>query len=413
MNTSAEGTAREAALCVLERLRAGGHTAYFAGGCVRDMLLDVIPKDYDVATDATPDQVQSAFRRSRRVGAQFGVMLVRQFGHDVEVATFRTDGDYLDGRHPERVAFGTELDDAMRRDFTINGMFFDPQEDRLIDHVAGQVDIEARLIRTIGDPAQRFAEDHLRMLRAVRFAARLDFIIHADTLDAMERHAEKLRGISAERIWMELSEILAMPRRAVGVSLLVESGMDRHLCDSWDFDAAADSPAFVRLAALPEEALHSTLALAALTADLPADKLSRIGRSLKLSNVDREETVWLVGSLSLLRGGDALELADLKTLRAHLRWEDLLLLVRADEGTPGAHPGTADALALRADKIPASQVQPPPLLTGDDLHQMRVPPGPEFGRILKQVYRAQLNEAIATKRDAIAMAGSLRNDPSE
>ncbi|MCH7962130.1 MAG: CCA tRNA nucleotidyltransferase, partial [Planctomycetes bacterium] len=120
---------------IVVALRDAGHTAYFAGGCVRDMLLDVIPKDYDVATDATPDQVQSAFRRSRRVGAQFGVMLVRQFGHDVEVATFRTDGDYLDGRHPEHVAFGTEREDAMRRDFTINGMFFDPHEDRLIDHV--------------------------------------------------------------------------------------------------------------------------------------------------------------------------------------------------------------------------------------------------------------------------------------
>jgi len=188
----------------------------------------------------------------------------------------------------------------------------------------------------------------------------------------------------------------------------VESGMDRHLCDSWDFEAAADSPAFARLAALPDETLHPSVALAALTAGLSAGELTRIGRSLKLSNSDREETVWLVGSLSSVRGGDTAELADLKILRAHSRWSDLIRLVRADEATAGALPGTADALADRAEKIPADQVQPPPLLTGEDLHQMALQPGPEFGRILQQVYRAQLNEAITTKRDAIAMAGALR-----
>jgi hypothetical protein len=400
--------ARQAALYVVERLRAAGYTAYFAGGCVRDMLLGAVPKDYDVATDATPDRVQSAFRRSRRVGAKFGVVLVRQFGHDIEVATFRTDGDYLDGRHPEHVVFGTEHEDAVRRDFTINGMFFDPLEDRLIDHVGGQADLEARLIRTIGDPALRFAEDHLRMLRAVRFAARLDFAIHGETLAAIGEHAAKLGGISAERIWMELSEILAMPRRAAGVALLGESGLSRHLCDSWVVDAAPDSLGFARLSALPDETLHPTLALAALTAAMPEGDLNRIGRSLKLSNVDREETVWLVRSLSLVRAGDALELADLKTLLAHPRWSDLIRLVRADEEAPGGRAGVADALTRRAAGISADRIQPAPLLTGEDLHRLGVQPGPEFGRILGQVYRAQLNEAIGDKPDALAMARSLR-----
>ena len=176
---------REDAARVVEELRAGGHVAYFAGGCVRDMLLGLEPKDFDVATDAPPERVRKLFRNSQAVGAAFGVILVRTGGSSVEVATFRSDGAYLDGRHPEHVRFTTAEEDARRRDFTINGLFFDPISGDVIDYVGGREDLAARWIRAIGEPGARFAEDHLRMLRAIRFAARFDFAIEANTAAAI------------------------------------------------------------------------------------------------------------------------------------------------------------------------------------------------------------------------------------
>ncbi|MCH7994391.1 MAG: CCA tRNA nucleotidyltransferase, partial [Planctomycetes bacterium] len=202
--SAAHKDARLAALRILEKLRARGHTALLAGGCVRDMLLSIPPKDYDVATDATPKRVVRIFPRSRTVGAKFGVVLVRQYGHDIEVATFRSDGTYSDGRHPDTVVFGTDVEDARRRDFTINGLFFDPIEERVIDHVDGRRDLEAGVIRTIGEPEARFAEDHLRMLRAIRFAARLGFVIEPRTMAAIKCLAQRLGDISTERVWLEL-----------------------------------------------------------------------------------------------------------------------------------------------------------------------------------------------------------------
>ena len=219
---SKQRDARAAALDIIATLRSAGHIALLAGGCVRDLLLNRTPKDYDVVTDATPRRVKELFPRARQVGAKFGVMLVRRYRHDVEVATFRADGTYSDGRHPDQVTFGTEQEDAARRDFTVNGMFCDPAEERIIDHVGGREDLEAGVIRTIGVPAERFAEDHLRMLRAVRFASTLGFELAPETLAAIRQHAPKLELISAERIWQELVQILVGSARARGWTLLLD-----------------------------------------------------------------------------------------------------------------------------------------------------------------------------------------------
>src|SRR4051794_39693814 len=204
---------RDDALAVVRRLREAGHVAYFAGGCVRDQLLGLTPKDYDVATDAPPQRVRELFTRTDAVGAAFGVILVRQRRSQIEVATFRTDLEYRDGRRPEGVRFATAEQDAQRRDFTINGLFLDPIEDRVIDYVGGQADLKDKVLRAIGNPDERFAEDHLRLLRAIRFAARFGLIIEPATDEAIARHAQHLARISPERIAEELRQMLTPPTR--------------------------------------------------------------------------------------------------------------------------------------------------------------------------------------------------------
>src|SRR5216110_3760527 len=218
-----EKTARE----IAARLRENGHMAYFAGGCVRDMVRGLTPKDYDIATDARPEAVQKLFPRTYAVGAHFGVIIVLENGFQFEVATFRSDEGYIDGRHPSAVRFSSPEEDAKRRDFTINGMFYDPVAEKVIDFVGGRSDVAAKLVRAIGDPAQRFAEDRLRMLRAVRFATTLDYQIDPTTWDALIANAASINQISAERIRDELVRIFLSLNRVRGWDLLDSSGLMR------------------------------------------------------------------------------------------------------------------------------------------------------------------------------------------
>jgi poly(A) polymerase len=398
---SAQHDAWDAAIFVIRALREAGHAALLAGGCVRDRLLGRTPKDYDVATDARPQRVREIFPRARLVGAKFGVALVRKFGHNIEVATFRADGRYSDGRHPDDVTFGTELDDARRRDFTINGLFLDPEADRLIDHVGGRDDLAARTIRTIGNPEQRFAEDHLRMLRAVRLASRLDFRIEAATADAIRRLAPHLSAISPERIWMELEQILTEPTRAVGWSLLLSLGLRANLSSSWPTDAARDALVGQRLAALPDQAVEAPLALAAALTDLSPPGAREVCRSFRLSNRMTNRTKWLLRSLPAVSNAAALELADFKMLLANEDWTPLLDLLGADLAARGYDPGPVDEARRRAAAIAPQDVAPPPLLSGDDLAALGVSPGPIMGEILGGLYRAQLNEEVKTLNDAL------------
>src|SRR6478752_925362 len=221
--------ARQFAVDVVRRLRESGHQALWAGGCVRDQLMDQLPKDYDVATDAVPDRVREVFgrRRTLAIGASFGVITVLgpEGAGQIDVATFRRDAGYSDGRHPDAVSFSDAEHDAQRRDFTINGLFFDPLEDRVIDFIGGQADLNRKIVRAIGDPLARIAEDKLRMLRAVRFAARFDFAIDDQTLAALKQQVRELVIVSAERIATELRLILTHPNRARGAELLVETNL--------------------------------------------------------------------------------------------------------------------------------------------------------------------------------------------
>ena len=399
--------AREAALRTIKKLRASGHVALLAGGCVRDQLLSRTPKDYDVVTDATPVRVGELFPRARQVGAKFGVMLVRKSGHDIEVATFRSDGSYSDGRHPDAVTFGSEVEDARRRDFTINGLFFDPIGGRVIDHVEGRKDLDAGIIRTIGEPDRRFAEDHLRMLRAVRFAARLGFTIEPATMEAIKRLAGHLETISAERVWMELEMILTDPQRQRGWSLLVATGLRVNLTPSWHCVPDEDEFIESRLAALPGEPASASLALAAALCGRGPEESERICRDLRLSNRCGKAVVWLIRSLPAVRAQQLLQLADVKMLMAERPWAELLDLLRVDLIARGADSTQYQRLRERAGKIAPQEVAPPPLLTGDDLCALGMSPGVRVGEILRAVYREQLSERITTRQQAEAIARSL------
>jgi len=405
--------ARSAAKDILTALRAAGHAAYFAGGCVRDMLLGLPPTDFDIATDAHPQSVLKLYPRARKVGVKFGVVLVRRFGHDIEVATFRTDGHYSDGRHPDAVTFGSDREDALRRDFTINGLFYDPIEDRVIDYINGRDDLDGRIIRTIGEPRLRFHEDHLRMLRAVRFGAKLGFTIEPVTFAAIAELAPSLCSISPERVWMELEAILTAPSRAMGWSLLVETGLVDYLAASWDISSKQGGETRLihkRLRALGCGSIEAQLAMAAALAARPESSVRAVGRDLRLSNRLLRAVAWLVSHLPDVRNEAALELADLKSLMADDEWPNLLRLFEADIIARGDDRAEHRRLCTRASSIRPEDVAPPPLLSGNDLLAFGVVPGPLLGRIHDQVYRAQRNETIKTADEARALARQMMRE---
>jgi poly(A) polymerase len=399
-------TKRAAAEKIVQRLREAGHTALLAGGCVRDLLLGVPPKDYDVVTDAPPSRVVELFRRTRTVGAKFGVVLVRIGGVDVEVATFRSEGAYTDGRHPDAVTFSGPQEDAQRRDFTINGMFYDPVTQSVLDYVGGQADLAARVVRAIGDPDRRFAEDHLRMLRAVRLAARLSFTIEPETFRAIRRHAAELRHISRERIRMELELILTHASRASAWSLLHESGLDAHLIPPAAWDESGARAGAARLAALPPNA-HLPTALAAVLHDSSPAQAADLLHAATYSNKTVQCVAWLLESLPGLLQPDELELADLKLLAADARFADLVQLARAEYLVLGRDLAPLERMQARIAALDPASIAPARLVTGDDLLAWGVLAGPVYARVLDQVYRAQLNRAVATRDQALALARAL------
>src|SRR5499427_6346014 len=215
----------DAAIDIVKELRSHGHEAYFVGGCVRDMVMKIEPADYDIATSARPEQITRIFPRTETIGAQFGVVLVITRGHPFEVATFRSDEAYIDGRHPSGVVFTDAKQDVLRRDFTINGLLYDPLTNEVIDYVNGRADIDARIVRAIGDPRARFEEDKLRILRAIRFGARLGYTIEQETWNAVRAMAPKIHQVSLERIREELTRILTEGQAARGFRMLDESGL--------------------------------------------------------------------------------------------------------------------------------------------------------------------------------------------
>lgn len=390
----------DAALAVVRRLREHGHEALWAGGCVRDMLLGTEPADIDVATGAPPDAIVKLFRRTRKVGVQFGVVLVGQGRHWIETATFRTDLDYRDGRRPEQVVFTTAEEDTKRRDFTINGLFYDPLERKVIDYVDGQADLDAKIIRAIGNPEERFAEDHLRMLRAVRFACRLGFTIDPATAEAITRHADRIQRISAERVREELEKMLAHPSRVEAVNWLARLGLLVHLPLGCTWPDGRLARARQVLTALPKDA-DLILALAALLADTPATEAARMARNLRCSNQQTGDLSWLLARCGQLDQVADMRPATFKKLAVHPRFSDLLALHQA-VGAADGRPLEANRVARRRlAGIPRDQLAPPPLVTGEDLIALGLQPGPDFSRILDTMYDAQLDGEIADRPTAL------------
>lgn len=401
-------TEREFATNVIRQLHAANFTALWAGGCVRDELLGLEPDDYDVATDARPEQVQKLFRKTVAVGASFGVVeVLGPKPLKVQVATFRSEGAYSDGRRPDAVTFSSAREDAVRRDFTINGLFFDPLAGRLIDFVGGEKDLKDRVLRAIGDPAERFSEDKLRLLRAVRIATRFDLTIEAATLTAIRAMSGQITVISAERIAEELRKLLVHPARARGVRLLAETGLLPAV-----FPELGNIPAdrFSHTLSMLErfgEPVSFPLAFATLVRDVGKRQAGAIAVRLRLSNSEKNRIEWLVENRQAL--GDAAKLPwhVLKPFLAHFVIGDLLTLHRADALAAGRDDAHVQFCEQKLREWPAEVLDPPPLITGDDLAALGLSPGPRFKELLDAVTKAQLDETVQTRDEALEFVHRL------
>ena len=416
---------------MLDMLRSHGHEAFFAGGCVRDELLGLLPKDYDIATDASPDRVHELFPRAHAVGKAFGVMHVRaRRGHGeppivTEVATFRKDAAYSDSRRPDAVIFADAKEDALRRDFTINALFLDPMAvandvpagGRIIDHVGGVADLRAGMVRAVGDPAARLAEDHLRALRAVRFAARFTFVIEAGTAAAIRAHARELRGVSEERVGDELRRMLGHPTRAAAAALLEGLGLA-------PVALRQGSPCAPGVSVLEGlgDGCEVPVAMAAWAIDrggsrrpAPVGEVSILAdtvpgqwrRALKLSNdeTDRMRSA-LEGVVAIERDWERAGVARRKRMASSGWFDDGMALVRARDGQRGAGEAVGAGVDREVEALRATPggLAPVALITGEDLIAAGLRPGPRFKVRLEAVYDAQLEGRVTTREEALREA---------
>jgi len=407
--------ARAFAIVVVDRLRAAGHEALWAGGCVRDELLGRTPADYDVATSARPEQVRSVFghRHTLAVGAAFGVITVlgpRTAGQ-VEVATFRSDAAYTDGRHPAGVTFTNAREDALRRDFTINGLFLDPVTGTVHDYVDGRADLSAGIVRAIGTPSLRFGEDHLRMLRAIRFAAVFGFALEEQTLEAIVRMAHLVTTVSPERVAAELRAIVARPGRRRALELLEQTGLAREILPEVapalapTLGAAAGHAAWHASArvidALDEPELAA--ALAVLSSHLPEDTPRQIAARLRLSTRELKTACWLHEAVAAVGAADEgdLDQQPWSQLQPWLAHDAAILLADLLRARAACGLGAAAAARWITAKLqlPREQLNPPPLLTGNELLAAGVPAGRAVGQTLAALRSLQLDGKIPS-RDA-------------
>jgi len=411
---------RDFAVEVVRRLQEAGFRALWAGGCVRDFLMGRIPKDYDVATDARPENVRELFsrRRTLEVGVSFGVIVVvgTKKSGNVEVATFRTEGPYADGRRPDHVAYSTPEEDALRRDFTINGMFYDPIAEKVFDYVGGEKDLAAGVIRAIGNPADRMSEDKLRMLRAVRFTASLDFALDTGTADAVRASATEIRVVSAERITQELRKMIVDSHRRRAMELVMELALLEEIIPelmpairTGGETSAEWTHALRRLQLLNEPGFE--LATAAVLLSLPDrhPQAYTICKRLRMSNNELDAIGWMLQHFEDVTSSKTKSLAELKRLLVHPSAPDLLELARADAlaGDRDLSPVMHCEELLR--QTPREQLDPPPLISGADLIAMGLQPGKLFREVLDAVRDAQLNEVISTKDAALKLVTTLIN----
>jgi poly(A) polymerase len=456
------------AITIIRTLRDHGHLAYLVGGCVRDLLLGRKPADYDVATSATPDQVMRIFPETYAVGAQFGVVLIPissvtpvssaveeasadhgghrgHRGNDdaipkasvVEVATFRSDIGYSDGRHPDEVRFSKDpREDVQRRDFTINGLLLDPIKNEVLDYVGGQEDLQAKIIRAIGDPERRFAEDKLRMLRAVRFAARFEYSIEPVTFAAIQKLARQIHQVSRERVRDELTKMLTEGHARRAFLLLDETGLLHEVLPEIDAMKGVEQPpqfhpegdVFVHTLLLLEnlpQPCPTTLAWGALLHDVGkpptfrvADRIrfdghvdvgvkmaEEICRRLRFSNDDTEQILALVQNHMRFAQTTRMSQSTLKKFLRMPRFAEHLDLHRLD--CVGSHRDLATYNFLREKlaESPPQDLRPAPLLTGDDLIAAGYPPGPRFKEILGAVEDGQLEGRLRSKEEALELVG--------
>src|SRR5216110_3556685 len=425
-----EKTARE----IAARLRENDYIAYFAGGCVRDMVRGLKPKDYDIATGARPEAVQKLFPHTYAVGAHFGVIIVLENGFQFEVATFRSDDAYIDGSHPSAVRFSSPEEDAKRRDFTINGMFYDSVAEEVIDFVGGRADIAAKLVRAIGDPTERLAEDRLRMLRAVRFATVLDYKVDNGTWKALVANAPSINQISAERIRDELVRILTSPNRVRGWDLLDSSGLMRAILPELEamkgvlqpeqFHPEGDVFVHTRLMLqlLPEK-VSVPLVLAVLFHDVAKPVTARVDgtgrirfnehdrigsemteaimRRLRFSGAEIDATIEMVRQHMVFKDAPKMRVAKLKRFMARPTFNEELELHRVDCESSHRMLDNYEFLLRKREECANEPIIPPPWLRGDDLIALDLKPGPKFGEILEAVETRQLEGTLPTREEAL------------
>ncbi len=422
----------------IAKLKAAGHRAYLVGGCVRDLLLGIKPKDFDIATDARPDRIMDLFPNSGRVGAHFGVVLVRDVFAQVEVATFRSDQEYEDGRRPTSVHFESDpRQDVLRRDFTINGLLMDPETCEVLDYVGGRADIGGRIIRAIGDPDARFQEDHLRLLRAIRFAARLGFEIEPETFAAIRRHHALILRVSAERIRDELVRILTEGGARRGFELLDESGLLSDILPEIAAMKGVEQPpqyhpegdVWVHTLMLLEQLDHPTpaLALGALLHDVGKPPTFRVADRIRFDGHVEAGVELARGILNRLRFSrdtseqvEALVANHMKfkdvpkmkdsTLKRFLRMPDFdehLELHRLDVLSSNRNLESYEFVKQKLAEFPDEHLKPPRLLTGADLMAEGYQPGPQFSKILSAVEDAQLEGRIHTTGEALELVRQM------
>ena len=416
---------------IVETLRAAGHEAYFAGGCVRDMVMGVPPHDYDIATSARPEEVVRLFPGSLTVGAQFGVVVVLAGSGDFEVATFRVDAASSDGRHPDSVRFCSAREDVARRDFTINGMLYDPTAHQVIDWVEGQEDVRRRVVRAIGNPEERFAEDKLRLLRAVRFAARLDYAVEEKTYAAMVHMAPHTGEVSAERVRDELVRILTGPNAGRAVRLMHDTGLLKPVLPEIEALVGVEQPpqfhpegdVFEHTCVMLDATRNPSpeLAMAVLLHDVGkpqtqtfaerirfddhdqagAEMARDICRRLRFSNDQMEQIVLLVGSHMRFMAVQRMKLSTLKRLLGLNRFDEHLELHRLDCLASHGKLDNYEFLRQKLEEFSLEEIAPEPLVTGRDLIEMGYKPSPLFKRILDAVREEQLENRLTSREESI------------
>jgi putative nucleotidyltransferase with HDIG domain len=429
-----ETTSESLARSIVVQLRAAGHQAYLVGGCVRDLLLGRTPKDFDVATDARPDRVSELFERSEQVGAHFGVVLVRENATQVEVATFRSDASYSDGRRPDAVHFETDpRQDVMRRDFTINALLLDPETNEVLDFTGGRDDLQRRVIRAIGEPEERFQEDHLRLIRAVRFAARLGFEIEPATMAAIQRLHGLIAKVSPERVRDELARVLTEGGARRGFELLDETGLLADILPEVAAMKGVAQPAefhpegdvWTHTLLLLEKLRKPTVTLAAgaLLHDVGKPPTFSVADRIRFNGHAEEGARMAHGILTRLRfSGEQTERVEAlvanhmrfmhtrqmreSTLKRFLRMEnfaELLELHRLDCLAGGGKLDNYKFALARLEELGEEQLRPKPLVTGHDLIELGYRPGPAFAKMLAAVEDAQLEGRVRSKEEAVAL----------